>query len=186
MPDVTACFSIPQRPAERRPIPGYEGIYEINTVGDVFVVSTDFRRRKSGQTIKPSPLPDGYICVSLCKDGKTVKRSVHSLVLRTFRPTDDPSLEVNHRDGNKANNSLSNLEWMSHGDNMRHARTIPGTWKCLRGERVGGVKLTADKVREIRRLQKQGLTQRDLSKMYGVSQVAIGFIVRRRTWAHIE
>lgn len=49
---------------------------------------------------------------------------IHRLVLQAFSPTKDESLQVNHKDGDKANNKLENLEWMTHSDNIRHSWSI--------------------------------------------------------------
>ena len=55
-----------------------------------------------------------------------------------------------------------------------------------RGERAGQSKLTEDAVRDIRSLSARGVSQHELARLYRVSQVAIGYVVRRRTWAHVE
>lgn len=63
---------------------------------------------------------DGYSLVVLCKEGKMYTRRVHRLVIETFNPTSDISLQVNHIDHNKANNNLSNLEWCTNRENSIH------------------------------------------------------------------
>lgn len=66
-------------------------------------------------------LRNGYLRVGLYKSGQRKWHSVHKLVLNTFKPTTDSSLQVNHIDGNKLNNSLINLEWCTLQENVAHA-----------------------------------------------------------------
>lgn len=63
---------------------------------------------------------DHYARVDLWRDGKNFTILVHRLVAEAFVPTDNHNLTVNHKDGNKANNSAVNLEWMSLQDNIKH------------------------------------------------------------------
>ena len=67
---------------------------------------------------------------------------VHRLVMETFSPIKgSENLQVNHKDGNKENNSINNLEWVTNMENMQHAIRNNLTRK-VHGEEVGGVKLT--------------------------------------------
>lgn len=93
-------------------LPGYE-TYKIDSNGLV--------RSPSGKTLKSWIDNKGYFMVSL--GGRNNKRTigVHRLLALTFVPNPDNLPEVNHIDGNKQNNDLNNLEWVTHGDNMRHA-----------------------------------------------------------------
>jgi hypothetical protein len=63
---------------------------------------------------------DGYPMVVLCKDGKMNTRRIHRLVLETFMPMEDSTLQVNHIDHVKDNNKLSNLEWCTNRENSIH------------------------------------------------------------------
>jgi hypothetical protein len=101
---------------EWRPIPAYEGLYEVSNLGRVKSLRRTVKRGISYNTVperilKPFPHRDGYELVKLCKNSneKTVK--VHRLVAESFlnNPRDLP--EVNHKDENKGNNNSDNLEW---------------------------------------------------------------------------
>lgn len=59
--------------------------------------------------------------VKLSQEGKMRLLTLHRLILSTFQPNMDTSLVVNHKDGNKLNNKLSNLEWVTHTENNNHA-----------------------------------------------------------------
>ncbi|MDP4224837.1 MAG: HNH endonuclease [Bacteroidota bacterium] len=63
-----------------------------------------------------------YNCVKLIKDGKRNSFYIHRLVAETYIPNPNNLPEVNHKDGNKDNNHISNLEWTNHKDNINHAR----------------------------------------------------------------
>lgn len=121
-------------------IPGFEGMYKINTSGTIISVERYVPESGRGgrlykeRVISPSKDKDGYLKVSLCKNGKYYYYSVHRLVAITFisNPNNYPC--VNHKDENKQNNSVSNLEWctVSYNNNYnnryskmhRNTRTI--------------------------------------------------------------
>ena len=91
-----------------RTIKGYENIYEVSDKGRV-------RSLKFGKEriLKPQIATNGYLQVSLCKNGEMKRCLVHRLVSQTFIPNPDNLPEVNHKDENKENNSVHNLEWCS-------------------------------------------------------------------------
>ena len=88
------------------PIKGYEGLYEVSDQGRV-------RSLKFGKEriLKPIRNTQGYIQVHLCKNGEIKKCLVHRLVAKTFIPNPNNLQEVNHKDEDKANNFVKNLEW---------------------------------------------------------------------------
>ena len=92
------------------------------TINSNYVVSDDGRIRRRGSD-KDHSVRDrkGYPAVDLYKGGKRVTRGVHILVAEAFIPNPDNKPEVNHKDGNKYNNNVSNLEWVTHKENVRHA-----------------------------------------------------------------
>lgn len=96
-------------------------LYSISTEGRVMKKST----RK---IMKPSKKPDGYMSINLfTSDGRRKKEYVHRLVAITFIPNADSLPEVNHIDGRRDNNILSNLEWVTKKENVRkstHAKKI--------------------------------------------------------------
>jgi hypothetical protein len=97
-------------------IKGYEGSYSINTFGDVF--SWKYKRKKQ---LKRNINLSGYqyYCLSLNNNVKTI--TVHKLVAQTFISERPENMQINHIDGNKLNNSVSNLEYVSASDNIKHA-----------------------------------------------------------------
>lgn len=87
-------------------IKGYEGLYEVSDKGRV-------RSLKFGKEriLKPGRNQQGYLVVCLCKNGERETYRIHRLVAQTFTPNPDNLPEVNHKDENKENNSVQNLEW---------------------------------------------------------------------------
>lgn len=96
------------------PVVGYEGLYEVSNLGNV----KSIRRNK---VMRPGEHNFGYKYVILCRDGHSKNILVHRLVANAFIPKVVGKQDVNHIDGNKANNAVTNLEWVSKSDNMYHA-----------------------------------------------------------------
>lgn len=91
-------------------IKGYEGLYQVSNMGNV--KSLNYRHTGEEKIRKPKVDRYGYLRVNLYKNGKCKMLTVHRLVLMTFAPINNmDKLEVNHKDENKQNNCLSNLEW---------------------------------------------------------------------------
>ena len=107
-------------------IPGFEGNYEVSSLGSVRSLDRIVKRKDGvvvrfrGQVLKARTTDDGYLQVQLSRgdNPKTIK--VHRLVAEIFIPNPTELPEVNHKDEDKTNNSVSNLEWCSHGYNSRY------------------------------------------------------------------
>lgn len=101
---------------EWKDVPGYEGLYKVSNQGDI---ATKRRQGSQGCVLHPVLQPHGYITVSLCKDGQVHKFYVHRLVAVTFLG-EKPGMEVNHKDENRSNNRLENLEWVTANQNCNY------------------------------------------------------------------
>lgn len=111
---------------------------------------------------------------------------VHRLVAEVFIPNPQNHPVVNHKDGNKQNNHVSNLEWTTHSDNQLHAYKT-GLRKKYIGERSGRAVLTDEIVSKIRREYSRGSNGFfKLGQKYGVSKSNIEFIVKHKTWTHVS
>jgi hypothetical protein len=106
-------------------IKGYEGIYQISRDGKVFSLKNDLEFKLSIGTT-------GYYRVNLNNKDRGKTHKVHRLVALHFIPNPNNYKCVNHLDGNKLNNDMSNLEWCSHKRNNNHAREL-GLNPILRG-----------------------------------------------------
>jgi hypothetical protein len=104
---------------EWKPIPGYESTHEINIKGQV----RSLKRFKAKERIlKPFINHCGYEMQHICVNGKNKNITTHRLLAITFMDAlDFPELQINHKDGNKLNNDLSNLELVTASENVKHA-----------------------------------------------------------------
>ena len=102
-----------------RDIPGYEGYYQASNLGNI--KSLPKKYKPLGRILKPQQR-NNYLIVSLSRDGKSKSQSVHRIIMKTFKG--ESNLTVNHIDGNKHNNKLENLEWVSRKQNMQHGTCI--------------------------------------------------------------
>jgi hypothetical protein len=166
---------------EWRPVVGYEGWYEVSNLGMV-------RRVKSGKSVQIGrPLRqyrdhNGYLVLALTQNGSGAHFKVHRLVAKAFLPPSRGRNWVNHRDGDKTNNRVHNLEWTTRAENMRHA-VATGLF-AARGMAHYKAKLNEGDVRAIRAIDGQ-ISQPALASMYGVSRSTISDIQRRQTWRHV-
>lgn len=158
-------------------IPGCAGMYKISSAGEVYSL---YRNR----LLKPYRTATGYSLVALTtSNGDRKQYGVHRLVAAAFLKG-SRRLEVNHIDGNKLNNAVENLEWVTHSDNMKHA--YQSGLVVRRGEKHSNSKLTEQDVFAIRKAYEAArATQTDLAKKFGVDQALISRIVRRLIWRHV-
>ena len=151
-------------------IKGLEGRYSVDENGNVF---SHIRNIK----LKPRISSWGYHHITLA--GKT--RKVHRLVAEAFLPDFLDKPQVNHIDGNKLNNHISNLEMATSSENLLHAfRT--GLHVSLKGENHGSAKLSAVNVIIIKRLLREGRKNSSIAKEFGVNRKTIYDIKSGKTW----
>lgn len=95
-------------------VKGYEGLYQVSNLGRVKSI-----RKK--RMMHPNDNGKGYLMVQLKADNKRKVKYIHRLVVEHFLCADIGCNEVNHKNGNKADNRLCNLEVISHSANIKHA-----------------------------------------------------------------
>lgn len=162
-------------------IPGFEGEYQISNMGKV----KSFSRYQEGRILKPwltkGNGKSGYYYISL---GRKHRQLVHRLVALTFLIKNNQT--VNHKDGNKLNNRVDNLEWVSYSENNKHAYTnkLKKAPNLLGGE-ICNHKLTEKQVILIRELRKQEVPVKELTKLFSVHYSTIYNIIRKSTWKNI-
>ena len=132
--------------------------------------------------LSPQYDKNGYVKVQLRSiDNKSHRYSVHRLVLENFNPIDNmENLQVNHIDGNKLNNNLSNLEWVTCKENINHA-----VQNNLRAKINGSAKLTEEQVIEIYKRANSGEQNIVLANEFHVHPDQIGRIKYKKAWKEL-
>ena len=167
-----------------REIPGYEGFYSVSNTGKIKSLRTR-TNSKAGACLKIETIWSGYNRVHLVKGGRSKKFSVHRLVASVFLSEYTELLEVNHIDGDKSNNHVTNLEMCTSSQNKKHAFKIGA--RTQTGSRNSMHKLTEDSVREIKLIYAGGdVTQKDIAKQFGVTRASIGCVIQGRSWKHVK
>lgn len=172
---------------EWRPIKGWEGKYEVSSTGLVKTlprigVGKDGRiYRVHERLLAARATKTGYRAVGLQQP--TMTKNVHRLVAETFLVREPGKDQVNHKDCDKTNNNVSNLEWCTNAENSRHA-VDNGLLKdryVLRGDEHRRRKLNSQIVREI--VKRDDATRAELAKQYGVIPRTIWAIKTGRIWS---
>jgi len=127
----------------------------------------------------------GYRFFKLSYKGKVSGFYAHRLLALAFIPNPESKPCVNHKDGDRANNSLENLEWNTSGENARHSVKRLGMSR-FQGENNFASKLAEAEVKEIRAWWKTGdVTQASIAAQWGISFQHVSDIVNGKRWAHI-
>lgn len=170
---------------------GYEGIYEVSSIGrvrsvDRFVEYSDGRRTFTKGKILRHNINGKYkIRMVHLYDG--VKRkaiSVHRLVAIAFIANPDNKTDVNHIDGNRENNAVNNLEWTTHLENMQHGfrhGLINNT-----GTNHGNNVYSEIDIQQVVNLLHQGYGNAEIEKITGVSRATVYQIKAKNQWTHIK
>ena len=117
---------------EWRDIVGYEEKYQVSNLGEV--KSLNYKRTKKEKILKTGKNTSGYSYVNLCKDGKKKTYHVHRLVAQAFIPNPNNYSEVNHKDENKENNCVKNLEWCDRKYNCNYGTRNKKASKAISGK----------------------------------------------------
>lgn len=155
---------------------------DIETFPDYEICQYGVVRNKKTLNIMAVWLRAGYPSVSLFRDGKQYKLLLHRLLALAFIPNPENKPQINHIDGDKQNNDLSNLEWCTSSENLTHAIQVLNR-PIRRGEDHGMAKLSQIQVEEIRQKYATGAYyHRELSVEYGVSRQAITRIINNQVY----
>lgn len=154
----------------------YDGYNEYKVYADGRVMGTKgkFRTLWLGR--------GGYLKVALWNKGTSKVVYVHRLVCACFKLNPLNKKEVNHIDGDKLNNHISNLEWVTSSENHRHA-VKTGLMPPVLGEKNGKHKL---KVVDVLSIRSSNLSWNKLAKQFGVTKSAIQHVKERRNWKQVE
>lgn len=175
-------------------IEGYEGYYQVSNLGRV----KSFERvvykkmyggnvhgyKRKGRVMNQDDA-NGYMQVQLSKRGKRVRVKIHRLVAIAFLENKENKPCINHIDADRSNNNVTNLEWCTQSENVRHSVKL-GRWKnnykIYKGSDNPISKLTESIVRTIRTSNKSNA---ELGRMYGVTRSAVRFARIGKNWKHV-
>lgn len=160
-------------------IVGFEGRFKISNHGNVLSINGKY---KGERLLEPHIAKDGYKRVNLRSCGKLQRERVHRIVAKHFIQQQDKSQTwINHIDGNKLNNRVDNLEWVTPARNCAHA--VETGLHDLKGEKHPQVKLTEKDVELIVELRNQGLPHQLIADKIGkISRRQISDILAGKCW----
>lgn len=162
---------------EWRPVVRFPG-YEVSDKGSV----RSFKSRKV-KILKPGKDSNGYPVVGLYKDGKRHWLLIHRLVAEAFLEKPGCDYETNHLDGDKTNNHVDNLDWVTRSENLKHAfRT---GLKSHKGDKNPCAKLTESEVFEILEMLDAGVPQKEIAEIFNIAINTVSQINTGKRWAHL-
>ena len=167
-------------------IPGYEGAYQVSSLGRVRSLEREVHRRlcgkdsvslRPGRVLRQSPNRTGYMRVALRKDGGTRTHEVQTLVALAFLgPRHKWDEQVRHLDGDRKNNAAENLAYGTRSENQIDVYRYRGYHH----------KLTPEDAKEIRERRARGETGRSLAREFGCSESNISEIMHGRSFAWLQ
>ncbi len=164
------------------PIVGFEDTYEISDLGMVRRIGKR-QGARVGRIMSNWVNSNGYLSVQLSKNGKGRATPVHIAVARTFLGPPPPGHEVNHKDADRTNPRLTNLEYVTHLENMQHCISL-GRFRPSRGESNGFSKLTETEIQEIRTF-KDRWPSWAVAMRFGIHKTTVNRIYSRFAWPHV-
>lgn len=179
---------------EWKDVVGYEGRYEVSSLGRVKNVGDP---RYLGLIMSAHKSKVGYLRIGLSNGRKRRMITAHRLVALAFVPNPDGKPQINHKDGNKLNNHPSNLEWCTPREDRIHAVKHGLAATGLRhgayakpesrrtGEKNGRAKLTESDVVRIRAMIAAGLGNKEIAGQFNVSDATIWWLKKKGTWKHV-
>lgn len=155
----------------------YSNVYEISNIGD-------FRNKNTGKFLKARVLKTGYMSIAPSHDGKQRHYSLHRIIAIHFIANPNNYEQINHKDGNKINNNILNLEWVTARENVKHSYTT-GLKINPKGPKNPKSKLKIDDILEIKRLLNLKVLQKDIAKKFNISQSIVSKIKIKKMWEHL-
>lgn len=162
---------------------GYEGLYQVSNFGRIKSLPKKRRNVLTGgfsvsktKILTPVEHKNKYLFVDLYNNEGNKIKSIHRLVAIAFIPNHENKPQINHKDGNKQNNHVDNLEWVTVKENIIHS--------VQNG--FSHTKLLPGDVRVIRRLLLSGYRHNDIANMFNVKRCVISDISANRTFNHVR
>ena len=154
--------------------------YSVSDCGNI-------RNDDTGKLLKTTRDKKGYYRVCLTHNGNKVTKKMHRLIRDAFNVIhcDVPGIDVHHKDTNKDNNTLDNLEYINHIDHLVLSHTHRD-YNMLKGEDNPTSKFTEAQIKEVCMYLEQDRARQEIAGLTGVSEDVVFSIKAKRTWKHIS
>ncbi|MEK7140682.1 MAG: NUMOD4 domain-containing protein [Patescibacteria group bacterium] len=169
-----------------KPIKGYVGMYEVSSYGKIRGLDRKiagrykgFYKNFKGIILRQRKCSNGYRDVKLCKSNIRKDIKIHKLVAQAFISNHPTGMDINHKDCDKSNNFVLNLEYVTRSENMIHAYKNGLRKSVLNKKQVLRIRELYFEKNYFKNFQKE------LSKKFNVSRKTIWCIVKNRTWKYI-
>lgn len=167
---------------EWKPIPGFEGLYDVSDRGRVRSYYKPHHRGymvalTPQRIISPKPTTSGYLCYELRLGKEGVRKNANRLVACAFLGDRGHGWVAHHINRNRADNRLANLQWLTLAENS--------SLGDHRGEKNGRAKLRRSDIPHIRKLIAEGISHRVIASQYGVAPATISMIATGKRWSHV-
>ncbi len=170
---------------EWRDVIGYEGLYKVSNLGHIYSIRAERLLKPHHQQRKDRK--QGYLYTFFSVDGHRKRPMIHKVVADAFLGECPPGYQVNHKDGNKLHNRVSNLEYLTGSQNMRHSYEVLGQQPTrLPGELCPNHKLTDVTVRAVRQRHASGESCLSLAREFSVCAETMRRAILKRTWQHVD
>ncbi len=157
-------------------VPLFEGLYKVSNTGKVI----SYKKSNKGILIGVKPDKDGYHRIQLRKNNIIYMTSTHRLVAQLYIPNHVNKPCVNHKDYNKSNNHVNNLEWVTDQENSQYSKNNLFFNSKRYGESHPRSKFTNDQVKEMYLLRATGMKYSKIAKIYNAKQNTINAIFLRK------
>jgi len=150
---------------------GFDTFYQVSNLGHVRSILV--RRGSQARRLKPTGTGrrhSGYLAVTLSKNNKSVKLTVHRLVGTAFIPNPDNLPQINHKNGKKSDNRVTNLEWCSNSQNLLHAYRVLGRRSPDQsGDNNANCRRSNEVDKLMRKAHRRGETAASIGRRVGIS-----------------
>lgn len=168
-------------------------IYEVSNLGRIRRIAHElkvknqfgeFPTKRKEKYMRFTNNSNGYPMFRPQRNKEKQVHVVHRIVATAFIPNPENKPCVNHKDFDKTNNRLSNLEWVTYRENTLHA-TQNGVLVSYKGRESNLAKYTEEQVKEVYSLCKSGLSQSEAGVVVGMPRPTVASIMQKVSWSHI-
>tara|TARA_R100001086_G_scaffold250083_1_gene193457 strand:- start:1531 stop:2301 length:771 start_codon:yes stop_codon:yes gene_type:complete len=173
-------------------IEGYSGYYQVSNDGEVRSLDREIVHKnghsivRKGKSLNKYKCSKGYYRVELSKHGTRKKMLVHRLVAQAFISNPNKKPCVNHKNGIKTDNNISNLEWCSYSENTKHA-LASGLMEPRKGSDCNFSVISENDVRSILdMLRTKEYTQNEIASMFNIKKATVSAINTGKNWSSVS